>query len=372
MKVLLKQVKKEAGEGGENKKEISAAVCLPDGDKSEGVLLLDRKMKPKKLSKQLIRDAKEMGLAIDLKSIRFGRASLSDQDDTILLIRVNKEPSGAALHQAIKKRVKPGGFSDVVFTVDEALNAEPEEDGPTDAAQPAGVAAEPPPPPPPPPSPQARAQQQAPADWSGLHATLAALVERIKPVAGNNPMLLQPLAKLAGHASDLVKAEADYATASEQVEALRRALTTAAEQAKLSQQAKAGGGAVTYAKSRLAWLATRKKIEGDIDRLREEIIEVYDDEGRGEELGSKFRDWVAPVLNALDERLADALDDATNAHDEEDRAKKVAEAKEIIGDYTTFLNTDPHVKELDSNPFVPLSIRDTIAATLTTLAQAVR
>ena len=77
-------------------------------------------------------------------------------------------------------------------------------------------------------------------------------------------------------------------------------------------------------------------------------------------------------MAALDERLSDALDKATNATDAKQRAALVAEAKEAIGDYMIFLKTDKTIAKLDANPFVPLSIQNTIAATLNTLSKAVQ
>ncbi len=185
-------------------------------------------------------------------------------------------------------------------------------------------------------------------------------------------MLQQPLVKLAGAAQAALKTRKDLAGTTAAVEELRRAVATAAEQAKLTQKAQAGGGPVAYAKSRLAWIAVRKKVEGDIEKLRTTIIATYQQDGIAAELDKAYQARVAPVLAALDERLADALDDATNATDPSKRAALVAEAKEIMGDYTTFLNTDKTIAELDANPFMPLSIQNTIAATLNTLSKAVQ
>jgi hypothetical protein len=73
----------------------------------------------------------------------------------------------------------------------------------------------------------------------------------------------------------------------------------------------------------------------------------------------------------LDESLAEVLDNATKATDAAKRAELVAEAKAIIGRCQTYLGSEPLLKDLDGNPFVPLNIVATMTKTLTTLATAV-
>lgn len=324
------------------------------------LLLVDKILSPKKVRDRIKKDAKS---ALDVNSLRFGTISIDVQNDPgTVRFTVNKTEVGGTV-MALVRLIKKTGYQAIVINADPALDQEPEE-----GAVPAGPQAAPPPPPPPPPAPP---RQAAPADAAALTQALAQLVQQIPAVSGGNPMLQQSLVKLAGAAQASLKG-GDLAAAGQGIEELRRALATAAEQAKLTQQAQAGGGAVTYAKSRLAWLAARKKVESDIEKLRAEIVATYQKDGIAAELDKAYQARVAPLLAALDERLADKLDDASNATDPTVRARLVAEAKEIIGDYTTFLNTDTTIADLDDNPFVPLSIQNTIAATLSTLAKAVR
>src|SRR5271166_2579670 len=84
LKSLLKAMKKDGD------KELSCVVGMTGGEDAEGVILLDKKM-----GSVMIKDAKEAGLPIDEKSIRFGKASMDDSggdDKAVLLIKVNKEP----------------------------------------------------------------------------------------------------------------------------------------------------------------------------------------------------------------------------------------------------------------------------------------
>ena len=356
-----------------DKQPVNCALALA-ADKS-GLLLVHKQTSPKILLKQLQLLAK----SADKNSIRFGRITIDAVGDPgTLKFAINKKEVGGTV-MGLVKLAKKAGYQAVIMNEDATLEG-------GDAAAPGAVPPAPPPPgapqqqsrgappkpPQPPGAPQQQPQQQQRPDWEGLGDTLAALKRQIPTVAGGNPMLQQPLDKLADAVLAGLKERRDIAAATRAVEEVRRALATAADQAKLAQQAKAGGGAVTYAKSRLAWVATRKKVDTDIEKLRTEIVATYRDQGIGVELEKAFQARVAPVLAALDDRLADALDDATNATDPKERAKLVAEAKEAIGDYTTFLSTDKTIADFDANPFVPLSIRNTVSATLAILAKAVQ
>jgi hypothetical protein len=134
IKALLKQVKSEDG------KEISCAVGLPDGDKSEAVILLDKIMAPKGVRKHLLKEAGAVSLKLDEKSIRYGRATMDPNDESVLLIKVNREPSGEALAKAVRRRVR-SIFKEVVFSIDPQLEGEAEDDDATGIA-PGGTSGE--------------------------------------------------------------------------------------------------------------------------------------------------------------------------------------------------------------------------------------
>lgn len=128
---------------------------------------------------------------------------------------------------------------------------------------------------------------------------------------------------------------------------------------------------VTYAKSRLAWLAARQKVQGEIEKPRGGLIAAFQGFDIDAELHSEYTQFVAPVLEALDESLADKLDEATNATDPAKRSKLVEEARAIIQRYESYIAGEPVIAALDTNPVVPLAIRQTLTTTLTALAQAV-
>ncbi|HLY58095.1 MAG TPA: hypothetical protein VKS60_21210 [Stellaceae bacterium] len=240
---------------------------------------------------------------------------------------------------------------------------------------------EPPAPPPMPP--------QTPAlDAGKLQQQLAALIARIPQVAGNNANFLALLKKLAIDATTSLKT-GNLVYAAAQIEQLRKALdegapagtsqtaAPAAQTAPPPQQVNVPGaaGAVAYGKSRLAWLAIRKKMEGDIEKLRGEIVAHYSQQNGGNlvaEIEKKYQEKVGPVLVNLDESLADKLDEAVNASEANARSKLVQEARDIIGKYQQFVSGSQILADLDKNPFVPLAIQQTLTATLTTLSAAVR
>lgn len=367
-----------------DKQPINCALALAS-DKS-GLMMVHKQTSPKILLKQLELKAK----SADKNSIRFGRITVDPADPGTLKFAINKKEVGGTV-MGLVKLAKKAGYQAVIMNEDPAL-----EGGDAAASAQAQGTVPPPPPPPPaqaqskappaPPPPPAQAQGKAPpppppqgqgpaqpaAGWDELSQALTGLVQQIPTASGGNPMLQQPLVKLAGAAQAALKARKDAAATAAAIGELRRAVADAADQAKLTKQAQAGGGAVTYAKSRLAWLAVRKKVESDIEKLRTTVLATYQEDGIAAALDKAFKARVEPVLSALDERLSDALDDASNATDPKRRAELVAGAKEIMGDYTIFLNTDKTIAELDANPFVPLSIRNTIAATLNTLSKAVQ
>ena len=286
MKTLLKLAKKDGG-------QVSAVVCLTEDN--EGVILLHKKMKPKGLRAALIKQAKEVGLELSERTIRFGRATQEggkdvadddedDGDDKTLLFTVNKEPSGSQLEIAIRKRVKPAGFSAVVFSKDEAL--ETESDTETDTASSTA---------------QAPAPSAAPAEAPGaeelaqLARRLAGLIPQVATAPADMKATLVPLAQAAGAA---VKGGSPDALA--KVDELEAAVLQAAK-AKTATDTVGTAGAVTYAKSRLAWIATRKKMEADIDKLRAQIVETYKDAGIAPDLEKRYADRVKPLLANLDE-----------------------------------------------------------------------
>ncbi len=140
----------------------------------------------------------------------------------------------------------------------------------------------------------------------------------------------------------------------------------------------AGAGAAPAAasvdgleKARADWAATRRKVSASVGALQSKVVDAYAARGLGPKLEAAYQNEVAWVLDALDARVAAALDALISSPDERRRAALLREAREAIGDYLTFVATDKIIDGLDHNPFgVPLALRATLSAALTSLEKA--
>jgi hypothetical protein len=353
MKRLLMKSKKEP---------VNCAVGQGE-DASTALLLLDKVKQGKAVEMEL---HKQFPSA---KNTRFGTAEVDmDLDPKEVRLTINKPAAGIA--RKLVKTLKGTGFTKVVIvSADDGsvLEQAGEEEGPAAAPQDAAATAAPPQdaaaPAVPPPSPQ--------HDAAALLRALTELVKRMPPVLAATPALKAPLAQLAADANGNLKAS-KLAEAAASIEALRRALDGAAPAAAPQGAAAAPEAAkALYEKSRAAWLAARKKIETDIEKLRAEIVATYQEGGQAPELDKRYRARVAPLLAMLDGRLADKLAEAGNAADPAQHAKLAAEAKGIIGEYTAYVASETLIADLDANPFVPLALKATVSATLAAVSKAV-
>ena len=390
MKVLLAKASKD--------KPIRFAFGL-GADTSVALLLLDKTKQPRAVEADLTTKFPQA------KNTRFGTCYIggakSEGEETgegeneeaeakgkIVKFYVNKMVSSMAAK--LVKTLKGTSYSKVEILMEDGTLVEGYEEA-EEGTQPQAKTEAPPTTPqgiPAPPIPP-RAPPQTPAlDAAKLQQALAAQILRIPQVAGNNADFLAVLRKLAVDATTSLKTgNLNYAAA--QIEQLKKQLdagppastsqTSAppVQTAPPPQQINVPGaaGAVAYGKSRLAWLAIRKKMESDIEKLRSEIVAHYAQQNDGNlvaDIEKRYQEKVGPVLVNLDESLADKLDDAVNATEANARSKLVQEARDIIGKYQQFVSGSQILADLDKNPFVPLAIQQTLTATLTTLSAAVR
>ncbi|HKM64969.1 MAG TPA: hypothetical protein VJY39_21025 [Acidisphaera sp.] len=352
VKMLLKQVRKDG------EKELSCVVAMTGGEDAEGVILLDKKMKPKKLRTQLLKDAKDAGLKIDEKSIRFGKATTDDADEDRLLIKVNKEPAGAALPRAVTKRVK-GVFKEVIFSVDEALESESEE---SESQEPQPVGTAPPPPPPPGPPPSAK-----PVDVAALSQRLAELIKRIP---GADPNRQAELGGLAKQANTLLKTGSPTEAAARMDEL----------ETKLGQGAPASGSTATAGaapaalqKSRMAWDAARKKIVSEVEALKTAVAAAFQADEHEAEV-TKALGQLDDIPKNLDTRLLDVLDGVMKEQDPNKRAELTQEAQKILAAYQQFVTSSPVLPKLTgATPFgLTLTVAPVANATLQALQAGLR
>jgi len=112
-----------------SKREPVSAVIGMTKDK-DGVILLNRRLKPKKLLAQLKADARKAKLELDLTSLRFGKAEVdTERDSALIMFTVNKDPPGA-LRMKLLEVVKRVPFQKIEIDVDAKYEAEAEDDEP--------------------------------------------------------------------------------------------------------------------------------------------------------------------------------------------------------------------------------------------------
>jgi hypothetical protein len=110
-----------------SKREPVSAVVGMTKDR-DGVILLSRRIKPKKLLAQLKTDARKAKVELDLTSLRFGKAEVdTDKDSGLVMFTVNKDAPGA-LRMKLLELVKRVPYAKVEIDVDANFEAEPDED----------------------------------------------------------------------------------------------------------------------------------------------------------------------------------------------------------------------------------------------------
>jgi hypothetical protein len=352
----------------------------------QGVILLDKKAKPRSVMSQLKKAAAAVKLDLDPTTLCFGTASVdAETDPGLVSFRVNKEPP-SAVRPKLVEQLKKAGFSKCEFTVDPSLEADPEDAATAADPQPAAAAAPAAPPgPAAPPSP-------ATLDSAGLSARLSGLVKQLMALMPSKPPGADAMKTAAQGAQASLKS-GDLAAASQQADALARMLAAASKQQPPAAASSADSPAPAtaapasptpasptpapapaspvLAKARMTWVATRKKIEGELEKLHAELTSVYKGHGVAADLDKAFRAKVEPIMTSLDESLTQKLDEVSSSTDPAAHAKLVQEARQIIVGYEHYLAGEKLIAKLDANPFVPLTIEKTLTASLGVLSKAV-
>ena len=293
---------------------VSAAVGMT-ADKL-GVVLLDKKAKPKKALAQLRGAAKKIQLGLDNASLRFGTAEVDPEiNSSLVRFRINKEAPGP-LGPKLREHLKKAGFTKVEFVVDPTLEEEKEE-ADERAAEP---------------------EAAAEADWAGLSAELMTLAKQIAGSAAGDAGRQATLVGLAGTANGTVKARQDYPGAQASVTALRKALE--------GGDTGAGSG-----KAMEIWQAAKDSVDDQLrelsDELRESAVpELVDVAGE-----------VETLLEPLRVKLAVALLNYDQVRGPETRAK----ALQAVSAASEWLASEARVRAVDENPF---EVTVTAAATL--------
>jgi len=219
--------------------------------------------------------------------------------------------------------------------------------------------------------------QAAPAeapDPTAMRRELGGLIRRVQGVT--DPARRQELVSIATRANTALKA-GDLPQVVSAVSELRAAIDESPDGAGAQSTLPAGSNGLgpakvaVFTKARSAWLATRTKVETDINKLQDEFLSSFKGHAKVSDLEKGFRSRVETVLATMDQELAHTLDAATKVNDLSQHANLVRNAKQIIQRYEDFVASDSTIAALDSNPFVPLAIQKTFTATLSVLSKTI-
>ena len=356
----------------------------------DAIIFVDKKRAPEQLMAAVQKAAGDAGITMNRQSMRFGRLSYKtsdgqdadvgddggDDDATgaVLHILVNKAPAGS-LQQKLTRRLKEVGCSKFEIHVDggdegdtdapqaaapQALDDDAQPD--TDAAVDGDAAAVPPPAPPAGPS------------MAQLQGSLVDMMKLLPAVIQAMPDQKVSLVQLATAASAAVKS-GDTAAAGPAIDALQAAMQQAQPAAAAPAAPAAPQGAAipaaTVAKSRLIWEATRGAVEKQLAGLQSKMSEAYKDHGFGAGLEQVFKSKIDPMMMNLDTQLSDVLDNVANSADPAEQKKLMGQAQQVIGRYESYLASEPLIKQLDDNPFMPVQIEATLTKTLTALSKTI-
>ena len=332
-------------------KEEPVACAVGIGDNSNIGLMVLHRTKRGKMMESVLKEA-----VPQVKAARFGTATVDmDDDPKLVLLSLNRGLAG--IGRKLVKTLKGTGFTKVrIVTEDGETEAyeEPDEETP-EANATATAIPDAPPPPPAGPSPEQRAAQVA-----ALSKMLASLAASIPKAAGNDDARKAMLLKLATDANVNIKT-GNLVTAAKVLEQLKQQIAGT----------EAGATNTVLAKSRLAWTGTRQKVTAEVGRLRAALDTAYAGEELGGEVLDRFDSTVRIVLDKFDDQLGDVIDSVMAETDENRRDELVTQARSLVQDTLAFIEGDELIADLDANPFAPLAIRSTAAATLGALARTI-
>ena len=187
------------------RRPVSCAIAMTKD--REGVVLLHRRTKPRKLMGELRRQAVAAGIQLNTGSIRFGRVEVDGGSDSMMVRFTVNKPAPDAMRRCLLAQVRPAGFQRCEVTVDEALETEAEGDDVDDGDDDDDDAA----------------TRPVAASGAALMASLLALARQVAPVTAADPSRTKSLVKLVSDTRASIKA-GDLQAAEGGIAALRQAL----------------------------------------------------------------------------------------------------------------------------------------------------
>lgn len=223
-------------------------------------------------------------------------------------------------------------------------------------------------------APMARGTTQAPPmdPAMAFRSRLTGLVPRIKAVEAADAAAAGQINAKRDAAIAMAKQkgfpqEKEAMALLDEIEALIAAAGVGASTGGAPRTAAATGTNVIFQQTRLAWDATRSKLKAEVKKLEDDIQARCNED---EEVGAAGVD-VGPlsiVLEKLDSRLMDKLDEALSAPDAAARQLFHTQAKDIVAEYMAFVSSDPLMADIDDSGFAPVAVRATALSALTVLA----
>ena len=123
------------------------------------------------------------------------------------------------------------------------------------------------------------------------------------------------------------------------------------------------GGKVALMQARLKWDSTRKRVQAELQAQENAVLADCTDEPDFDTIKGNAK-ILYTVLDYLDARLIDKLDEVLNAEAGPVRKKLTDEAREIINEYTDYIGSDRLLHDIDDNGFVDLAIVPTVTQAL--------
>jgi hypothetical protein len=152
-----------------------------------------------------------------------------------------------------------------------------------------------------------------------------------------------------------------------------RELVTLLGSARKSEEAPVAQGRsdrlVTLQRSRLDWDSARKRLHAQLQDVAGAVMEECEDPDEYDqvEVQEKVK-TLDTLMERLDTRLIDVLDQALNAEDVGQRGGFEKQAAGIIREYLTIVNTDPMVAAIDDSGLVSEPIKTSMTKVLSDLA----
>jgi hypothetical protein len=119
---------------------------------------------------------------------------------------------------------------------------------------------------------------------------------------------------------------------------------------------------VAFTQARLDWDKTRQFVQSELRKLEASILADSSEEEDFDAISGGTSN-LYQVLDVLDERLIDKLDEALNAEGEKRRTFN-GEAIALIKEYQDFVDSEPLMQDIDDSGFIDLKIRSTLTAQL--------